>query len=175
VRNATFILLGFTLLTLQGTAGAMVALDEWTPNLVLPIVLYLGVTHDVHVVRGAALSFALGYLLDSFCGSPMGLFTFVMVATFLVARGAGLNLFMRGPFFQIALTFAFGIMTGGAVLALRAIFEPPAPFPIASVANTAGPLIAGAVVTAVLSPLVFFGVRRLDALVTRRREEAAPT
>jgi rod shape-determining protein MreD len=175
VRNATFILLGFVLLTLQGSAGVMLPLDVWTPNLVLPIVLYLGVTHDVHVVRGAALSFVLGYLLDSFCGSPMGLFTFVMVATFLVARGTGLNLFMRGPLFQVALTLAFGVVTGGSVLALRAIFEPPSPFPISSVSNTAGPLIAGAVVTAVLSPLVFFGVRRLDALVTRRREEAAPT
>ena len=31
---------------------------------------------------------------------------------------------------------------------------------------------AGAAVTAVLSPGLFLGVRRMDALVTRRREEA---
>ena len=33
-------------------------------------------------------------------------------------------------------------------------------------------VVAGAVVTAVLSPGLFLGVRRMDALVTRRREEA---
>lgn len=175
MRNAAYVVLGFALLVVQAAVGALVPLGAFAPNLILPIVLFLGVTPDVHVVRGAALSFVLGYLLDSFCGSPMGLSTFVMVATFLVTRGAGLNLFMRGPLFQIALTFAFGVLTGGAVLALRAIFEPPAPFPIGAVTHTGVSLIAGSAVTAVLSPLLFFGVRRVDALVTRRREEAAAT
>ncbi len=175
MRNVAFVLLGFSLLTLQGAVGVMASLDEWAPNLVLPIVIYLGVTHDVHIVRGAALSFVLGYLLDSFCGSPMGLSTFVMVATFMVARGAGLNFFMRGPFFQIAMTFGFGVLAGGSILALRAIFEPPAPFPIGTIANTVFPLTAGAAATALLSPPIFWVVRRLDTLVTRRREEAAPS
>jgi rod shape-determining protein MreD len=175
VRSAAFVLLGYALLIAQGAFGVTLPMSEWAPNLVLPIIIYLGVTHDVPIVRGAALSFALGYLLDSFCGSPMGLSTFVMVATFLVARGAGLNLFMRGPTFQIALTFAFAVLAGGSVLALRAIFEPPAPFPIEGITDTLRSLTAGALVTALLSPLVFFGVRRMDALVTRRREEAAAT
>lgn len=174
MRNAAFVLLGFFVLVFQAAIGALLPLDAWAPNLVLPIVLYLGVTHDVHIVRGASLAFILGYLLDSFCGSPMGLSTFVMVATFMVARGAGLNLFMRGLLFQVVLTFAFGVLAGGAVLALRAIFEPPAPFPVGTVLDTVFSLTAGAAVTAVLSPLLFLGVRRLDALVTRRREEAAP-
>ncbi len=172
MRNAAFILLGFSMLVVQAAVGAMMPMGPWAPNLVLPLVLYLGVSHDVHIVRGASLAFILGYLLDSFCGSPMGLSTFVMVATFMVARGAGLNLFMRGPLFQIVLTFAFGVLAGGAVLALRAIFEPPAPFPIGSVSDTVLSLTEGAAATALLSPLVFMGVRRLDALVSRRREEA---
>jgi rod shape-determining protein MreD len=172
MRNAAFVLLGFMLLVLQAAVGALVPLSAWAPNLVLPLVLYLGVSHDVHIVRGAALAFILGYLLDSFCGSPMGLSTFVMVATFMVARGTGLNLFMRGPLFQIALTFVFGVLTGGAVLALRGIFEPPAPFPIGSVSDTVLALVQGAGVTAIVSPLIFLGVRRFDVLMSRRREEA---
>ena len=173
MRNLAFVLLGFGILVLQAAVGVLLPLEDWAPNLLLPIVIYLGVAHDVHVVRGAALSFVLGYLLDSFCGTPMGLSTFVMVATFLIARGAGLNLFMRGPFFQIALTFAFGVVSGGAILALRAIFEPPAPFPLGAIRGTVVSLVAGAGVTAVLSPALFLGVRRLDALVTRRRDEAS--
>ena len=175
MRNLAFVLLGFLLLVQQAAIGVMVPLDEWAPNLLLPIVIFLGVAHDVHIVRGVSLAFVLGYLLDSFCGSPMGLQTFVMVATFLVARGAGLNLFMRGPLFQIALTFVFGVLAGGSILALRAIFEPPAPFPTGTVSDTVIALTAGAAITALLSPLVFLTVRRLDALVTRRREEAAAT
>jgi rod shape-determining protein MreD len=175
MRNAAFIALGFVLLVLQAATGTMIPLDEWAPNLMLPIVLYLGVSHDVHVVRGAALSFVLGYLLDSFCGSPIGLSTFVMVASFLVARGSGLNLFMRGPAFQIALTFVFGVLAGVSILALRAIFEPPAPFPIAIVWETIYALAAGSIVTAIVAPGIFVIVRRLDGLVTRRREEAATT
>ena len=172
MRNAAFVLLSFFLLVIQSSVGVLAPLNDWAPNLLLPIVIYLGVAHDVHVVRGASLAFVLGYLLDSFCGSPMGLQTFVMVATFLIARGAGLNLFMRGPLFQIGLTFVFSVVAGGSILALRAIFEPPAPFPIGEVAGTILSLTAGAGVTAVVSPLLFFGVRRMDALVTRRREEA---
>lgn len=175
MRNAAFVLLGFLVLVLQSAISTRISLDVWSPNLLLPIVLYLGVSHDVHIVRGASLSFVLGYLLDSFSGSPMGLSTFVMVATFLVARGAGLNLLMRGQLFQIVLTFAFGVLAGGAVLALRAIFEPPAPFPITGVIGTVLTVGAGAAITGVLAPVMFFGIRKMDALVTRRREEAAPT
>ncbi len=173
MRNAAFVGLGFFLLVAQAALGALAPLNAWAPNLVLPIVLYLGVTPDVHIVRGAALSFVLGYFLDSFSGSPMGLSTFVMVALFMVARGTGVNLFMRGVLFQIVLTLGFAVLAGGAVLALRAIFEPPAPFPTGTVMETVYSLMAGAAVTAVIAPLLFFGARRMDALVTRRREEAA--
>lgn len=172
MRNAAFVFLGCSLMVVQATVGALVPLGAWAPNLILPLVLYLGVVPDLHVVRGAALSFVLGYLLDSFSGSPMGLSTFVMIATYLFARGAGLNLFMRGPLFQTILTFAFGVMAGGSVLALRAIFEPPAPFPLDRITPTVLSLLAGSAVTAVVAPLELLVVRRMDVLVTRRREEA---
>ena len=96
MRNLAFILLAFALLVFESALASLIPFESVAPNLLLPIVIYLGVTHDVHLVRGAALSFILGYLLDSFCGSPMGLSTFVMVATYLLARGAGLRLFARG-------------------------------------------------------------------------------
>ena len=52
MRNLAFVLLGFLLLVQQAAIGVMVPLDEWAPNLLLPIVFYLGVAHDVHIVRG---------------------------------------------------------------------------------------------------------------------------
>ncbi len=175
MRTIAFVLLGFVLLVVQAAVGVLLPLNEFAPNLLLPIVIYLGVANDLHVVRGASLAFVLGYLLDAFCGSPMGLQTFVMVATFLIARGAGLNLFMRGPLLQAIITFGFGVVAGGSILALRAIFEPPAPFPLGSVTDTVLALLAGAGVTGALAPALFFVVRRLDGLVTRRREEVRAT
>jgi rod shape-determining protein MreD len=173
MRNAAYIALGFFLLVIQAAVGVQLPLHAWAPNLLLPIVIYLGVAPDVHVVRGAALSFVLGYLLDSFCGAPMGLQTFVLVATFLVSRGAGLNLFMRGPLFQIALTFVAAALAGGTILALRAIFEPPMPFSAGGPLETGLSLGAGALATALVSPLLFLGVRRMDALLSRRRDEGS--
>lgn len=171
MRSAAFVLLGFALLVFQAAFGVLFPLGDWAPNLVLPIVVYLGVTNDVPVVRGAVLSFVLGYLLDSFCGSPMGLQTFVMVATFLIVRGAGLNLFMRGPALQIVAAFVFASISGGTILALRAIFEPPAPFPLGTALPTLRSLVAGAATTALVAPPLFTVIRRMDGLVTRRREE----
>ena len=171
MRNAAFIVFGFVLLVLQAAFGVLWPLGEWAPNLALPIVIYLGVTNDVHLVQGAILSFLLGYLLDSFSGAPMGLETFMMIASFLIVRGAGLNLFMRGPLLQILTTFVLAVIAGGSILALRGIFEPPAPFPLDTVTPTGISLVTGAITTALCAPLLFALIRRLDALVTRRRKE----
>ncbi len=173
MRTLSFVGLGFGLLVAQAAIGVLVPLGGLAPNLLLPIVIYLGVASDLHIVRGALLAFVLGYLLDSFCGSPMGLQTFVMVATFLITRGAGLNLFMRGPVLQAVISFGFAVVAGGSILALRAIFEPPAPFPLESITDTVVALLVGAAVTGAAAPALFFAIRRLDGLFTRRREEVA--
>jgi rod shape-determining protein MreD len=173
LRNLALIGLGFLLLVAQAALSTLVSAHTLAPNLLLPVVIYLGVSHDVHIVRGAAISFVLGYLLDSFCGSPMGLMTFVLVATFVLSRAAGLRLFLRGPLFQVALTFVISVLAGGTILALRAIFEKPAPFPVGTPFDTVVTLLGPAATTALVSPLVFASVRRVEGLVARRREERA--
>ena len=175
MQNAVLLLLGFLLLVVQASATALVNIHPFAPNLLLPVVIYLGVSHDVGLVRGGMLSFVLGYLLDSFTGSPMGLHTFVLVATYLLARGAGISLALRGPLFQVGLTFAVSVIAGGTILALRAIFERPAAFEAGSIGGTVLTLVAPAVTTAVLAPLVFLAVRRVDMLVVRRAARAAGT
>lgn len=171
-RSLFVLLLGFGLLVVQSTVTAFASLHPYSPNLILPIVIYLGVAADVHVARGAFLSFGLGYLHDLFCGNLMGLQTFVMVATFLLARGAGLRLFLRAPIFQVLLTFLVGLLSGGAGLALRAIFETPAPFPAGTAGDLARSLAAPSLVTAVVAPLVFAAMQRVATVPVRRRDEA---
>ncbi len=173
MKNVALIAFGFGLLVLQAAMGTLVSIHPFAPNLLLPVAIYLGVSPDVNIARGAAIAFVLGYLLDSFCGSPIGLWTFVLVATFMVARGAGLRLFLRGPLFQIVLTFLVGVLAAGTILALRAIFEKPAPFPHDELHQIVASLLIPALVTALASPLVFAGVRRVEQWTTRRGDEGA--
>jgi len=199
MRNVAFIAFGFALLVVQSSIATRLSIHPLTPNLLLPMVIFLGVQQGVHVVRGALLSFLLGDLLDAFCGSPMGLQTFVLVATFMVARGAGIRLFLRGTLFQVVLVFVVALLAGGTILALRGIFSPPEAFPlempasgflgevirwvsggnpdeaprVGLVVGTALTVLASSASTALCAPLVFAAVRRIDALWTRRREEGA--
>jgi rod shape-determining protein MreD len=172
VRSVGLVLLGLGLLVGQSALGTLVSLHPFEPNLLLPIVIYLGVSPDVSIVRGSVVSFALGYLLDLFSGNLMSLQTFLMVATFMLARGAGLRLFLRGPLFQILLTFVIGLLASGAGLAMRAIFEARAPFRAGTAWDTLASQAGPALVTALAAPLVFLAARRVDSLMVRRREES---
>ncbi|MBX3250072.1 MAG: rod shape-determining protein MreD [Myxococcales bacterium] len=170
LRSVAILLLGLGLLVLESTVARLVPLHPFTPHLVLPIVLFLGVSPDVHLVRGAGLAFFLGYLLDVSTGNRMGLQTFVCVATFTLARGAGLRLFLRSPSFQIALTFVIALLAGGTTLALRAIFSPASPFPSRNALETSFVLAASALATGLAAPVVFGLVQRIEARLGRQQE-----
>ncbi len=172
LRGAALVVLGFVLLVVQGALAAVFPLGAITPNLILPTVIFLGVSPDVHIVRGVVVSFVLGYLLDVFTGNPMSLETFICVATFLVSRGAGLRLFLRGPAFQIGLTFLATLVAGGASLALRAVFENPPPFAVHTPLESASKLLGPAVATALLAPVVFGLALRVDGASAARRDDA---
>ena len=163
---------GFALLVLETALATLIPMHSFATNLLLPIAIFLGVSAEVHIVRGALVCFVLGYLLDSFCGNPMGLQTFVLTASFIVARGAGMRLFPQGTAFQILLTFLMAIAFGATVLALRAIFEQPqGPMFTEGMGETSSAPLKSAAVTALLSPLVFAGTRRIVTLGAQKREE----
>jgi rod shape-determining protein MreD len=171
LRSTALVAFGFGLLVVQSALGTVLPIHPFAPNLLLPMVIFLGVSPDVHVVRGVIISFLLGYLLDLLSGNPMSLATFVLVATFLVARGAGLRLFLRGPAFQVVLTFVATFVAGGVALTLRAVFEPPPPFTVPATFRVLPELLGLSVATAVFAPLVFAAVSRIDAMSTTRRDD----
>lgn len=177
IRSTAMIALGFSLLVVQATMSTVFHLDPFVPNLVLPLVIFLGVSPDVEIARGAAVAFVLGYLFDLYSGNRMGVATFVMVLTFMTLRGAGFRLFLRGPQFQIPLTFVVGMFAGGAEVTIRAVFEPRPPVLVDATWNRFGDLSASALVTALAAPLLFHAGQRVEALMaTNRREDgsAAP-
>jgi len=170
VRNALFLSTGILLLIIQGNLHRLlghIPIAGIMPNLILPLVVFMGV-HEYSVVRGATLAFALGYALDMFAGAPVGLFTFITVAIFVLSRAAGVRLAAQTILTQLALAFGFALFESITVLMLVAIFgrDPHSPRALLSL------VLPHAAATAIVSPLVFRIAERLhQATITVPRPE----
>ena len=175
MRDALLLALGFLFLVVQTTVGNVLDFGLLMPNMLVPFVVYLGMAPDVQLGRGALLAFALGFLQDSFCGNAMGLWTFIGVATYLVARGAGWRVIMRGRVSQVLATGAATVVAGGTVLALRLIFrQGQSALPGAGNWDyQALCVVVPGLTTGALAPWMFQLLRRVDTF--RRREDAMAT
>lgn len=171
-RDLGILVLGFLLILVQGAVGVVIDLGVLMPNPILPVVIYLAMAPDISLGRGAALSFALGFLFDSATGNAMGLFTFVHEASFLVARGAGFRLIVRGRLSQMLITAATSAVGSVTLIALRSIFRPALQIEAGNPRHTALAVIASALATGAISPFIYQLARRVDQL--RRRDEGAP-
>lgn len=153
MRNTAFLAVGVALLVLQSNLFRVIGrlhVAGITPSLLLPLVVFMGV-HEYSMARGAALAFTLGYLLDVFSAAPVGLFTFITVASFVVSRAAGVRLAAQTWLTKIALAFVFALFQGILIVVLTAIFgvDPARPRALA--------LLVGphAISTALFAPLIF--------------------
>src|SRR5262249_14051311 len=82
----TVVLVGaaFLAMLLQTTIGAAVMpITGVVPNLVLVLAVYLGLRH--HSVGGVAGAFLLGYFLDTFSGTLLGVHAAACTAAYVVA------------------------------------------------------------------------------------------
>jgi rod shape-determining protein MreD len=167
MRNSAFLAIGVALLILQsnlfrllGHVPALGQIPGITPSLLLPLVVFMGV-HEYSIARGAALAFLLGYLLDLFAAAPVGLFTFITVATFVVSRAAGVRLAAQTFLTKIALALVFALLEGMLVVVLTAIFGGEVgPARARALAFLVAPHAAS---TAAIAPLVFAVAERVHA------------
>jgi rod shape-determining protein MreD len=153
MRNTAFLAVGIILLIAQSNLFRLIGwlrIQGATPSLLLPLVVFMGV-HEYSIARGAALAFLLGYLLDLFAGAPVGLFTFITVATFVVSRAAGVKLAAQTLLTKIALAFVFALLEGVLIVVLTAIFggDPARPRALAVL------VAPHALATALFAPFVF--------------------
>jgi rod shape-determining protein MreD len=140
------VLLGYALLAQVAHAHV----GRPIPALVLPLILFMGV-HEYSLARGAGVAFVLGYATDVLGIAPVGLYTFTYVATFVLARAAGVRLAMQTTWMQVLLVFAFAIVQSTMTLVLLAIFGRDAWIP-----RSLYPLaVPHAIATAAVSPIVF--------------------
>lgn len=174
MRNSAFLAIGIVLLIVQSNLFRVVGrlnIPGATPSLLLPLVVFMGV-HEYSIARGAALSFLLGYLLDSFAGAPVGLFTFITVATFVVSRAAGVRLAAQTLLTKVALAFVFGLVEGVLVVVLTAIFGGDA-----ARSRALAVLVAPhAIATAICAPFIFSMAERVHqaTITVPRPGEGAP-
>ena len=153
MRNSAFLAFGLMLIIVQSNLFRIVGhvdIAGATPSLILPLVVFMGV-HEYSMARGAALAFALGYLLDVFAAAPIGLYTFTSVLIFVASRVAGVRLAAQTLLTKVALAFAFSILEGLLIVILTAIFGGDAWRPQA----LAQLVPVHAVATALVAPLVF--------------------
>jgi rod shape-determining protein MreD len=174
MRNTAFLAVGVVLLIIQSNLFRLIGplhIPGATPSLLLPLVVFMGV-HEYSIARGAALAFLLGYLLDSFAGAPMGLFTFITVATFVVSRAAGVRLAAQTLLTKVALAFVFGLVEGVLIVVLTAIFGVDAARPRALALLVA----PHAVSTALFAPIVFRIAERVHqaTITVPRPGESSP-
>jgi len=166
VQSLAILILAFALLVLQSTFAHLVPLDYLVPNAALAVVLYMGL-HDYNASRGALISFAIGYLMDSFAGSPMGLHTIVAVAIFLFSRVAALRLFLQGWLFEIILSFFLVLLASLLLLGLRLLFDED----FGSLLLHLKIVLSRAVATALVAPFVFRATGAVERLTAGRRGE----
>lgn len=159
MRNAAFLAFALLLTLIQANTSRVVGplhLHGWTPSMVLPLVVFLGV-HEPSMARGAILAFVIGHALDLFASAPIGLFTFVYVALWWLARVVGVRLAAQTVPTQMAFAFGFSLVQSLVILVLLAVFgaDPQRPVELSYI------VLAHSMSTALVAPIVFRVAERL--------------
>ncbi len=154
--------LGCLLLLVQ-TVFSKMFVHPFMPSLLLPLAIHMGISPAYQLALGASCVFVLGYLSDSFSGSPMGLQTFVLVATFLIARVAGLKFSMRRVGIQFMMSFIAALLCGSSVILLQTIFSNPMPFRASGAWMLLWLLAMSSFSVAVCAPMIFILAQSIES------------
>ena len=167
MRNLRFIGLGVALAMVESFFDRLLPFEYLTPDLVLPLVLYMGLV-GFNAARGAAIAFIVGYFVDALePGAPICLHMFMLVSLFLLSRVLTARLLLAGTVFHIALALLGSILSSLIIIGLRAIFERH----VGGWQPMAVIIFTRAAATAVAAPFIFALARRLELRRPTRREE----
>lgn len=179
MRSAAYTAVAILLLLVQENLFRLVGpLSDWvggawvhgvTPGLALPLIVFLGV-HEPSMPKGALLAAIIGYAQDILAGAPIGLFAFVSVAIWWLARVAGVRLTTQTWLTRASLGLSFSLVEGALILVLLALFsnDNRRPVELASVV----PLHS--LSTALFSPALFRLAQRLRGGPATVRSSAEP-
>jgi rod shape-determining protein MreD len=118
------------------------------PNLVLILVVDLGFRH--HGIAAAIVAFAMGYALDTFSGSTLGMNAFLMTLVYLFCYQLSLRLLVMNSAVAVLTVFFCAMFAGIGAVAIGAHGL------VLSRATPVLPqLLAKAAITAIVAPFVF--------------------
>lgn len=140
-------------------------------TLFLPVVLLVHLALTAELVDGAVAAAAVGYVLDVAGGGTKGLLTSLAVATFLVVRVIRIGVEVRGWASSAALC---GLAAFGLTVGALAISRSVAPLELRPAWELVPRVALAALLTALVSPLLLWGLRRLDAALGEQPSELAP-
>jgi cell shape-determining protein MreD len=162
VKPVAHVLVALALAAVQAAVLRWVGGGAFPVALLAACIVYLGL-HGGNV-DGSVGAAGIGYVMDLMAGSPKGLMTFLAVLLFLVTRAVSASVDVRGraPF---ALLSGLGaiFVSVGALLLTRATM----PAEAAPGALLVPRILLEGFLTGALSPLVFAGLRRVDAMFHR--------
>lgn len=140
-------------------------------TLFLPVAMLVHLALTAELGEGAVAAAAVGYVLDVSSGGTKGLLTSLAVGTFLAIRFLQVAVEVRGwaGFAALCGLAAFGI-SAGALALTRAV----APTELRPSWELLPRVALGAMLTALASPLLRWGLLRLDGLFRERIAELRP-
>jgi len=115
-RIAAYFILGYVFLLLQAVILPHLLPFDYTPDLLLILVVYLGLNESS--LRGSFLAYLLGYLQDAFAGSYPGLYGMALLATFLAVRGAVDRLNTENSLLLLFMVSLGTVIQGAVLIAL---------------------------------------------------------
>ena len=144
-----YVLTALTALLVQTTVLHGLTGGRVIPDLLLILCVYLGLRE--HNVGGATGAFLLGYLLDSFSGSLVGLNAFAMTTVYLMVYLISRRLWMDNTVAGVAMVFLATLLKGVAIAAALAAYLSVDRVSL----GAAEVLLAEALLAAALTPAVF--------------------
>ena len=162
---ALFTVLTLIALAIQTTVTRWLPLSALMPDLVLVLAVDLGLRH--RRALAPLMAFAMGYAMDSFSGSQLGINTFAVTLTYLFAYEVGVHTDATGPEVGAVLAFVAVLIQSLGGFLLSTQFR--APDQLATLLPAA---LLQATVTAVIAPTVLrltAGLQRILGLSQPRR------
>jgi rod shape-determining protein MreD len=174
MRGVGICLLAFLLLALESPLLHRGSVADYTPDLTLLIVLYVGQTS--RFTGGLILALSLGLLKDGFAlgASPVGMYTEISVLIFLVSHRLARRIALQSPLSIIFVSVFFVIGAALAELVLSLVFVRGFGSEAGSSALILGSMVPQALATAPFGPVIFWLFDRLDGLTTRRGDAVYP-
>lgn len=169
MRPFAFIVAGLLLGAIQSVFLRWAGGGTVPLQLLVPCIAWLAL--EAENVEGVTAAAGIGYVMDLFGGTPAGLFTFMGVVLYLGARAAGIGVDLRGR-------LGFAVLTGAGCLAISfgaMLIQRWAGLPEAAPGASLIPrAIVEALLTSVVSPLVWLGLTRLEGLLGREEPGLVP-